>query len=195
MDQRDIKSPQVTMPRHQDENVNGTTSPSQRRGIMRGGRTEIGVAAATMLIPMILFSAVLMGLVYSHQMPNQKSSYSIEKKTAIPLGSAYYVNYSATTLVYIASLSSTVSTLLLSAAMVLFSYSLASKIAHQSDNGDVSLLPSPYQLELLIRMIDGRIMALWSYVLYFTGSRQRRTKVMPVLMQASLLMMALLLLV
>ena len=162
---------------------------------MRGAKTEIGLAAATMLVPMIVFSAVLMGLVYSHQMPDNNSSYSFENKTAIPLGSAYYVNYSATTLVYIASLSSTVATLLLSAAMVLFSYLLASKIAHQSDNAEVSLLPSPYQLELLIRMIDGRIMALWSYVLYFTGSRQRRIKIMPVLMQASILMMALLLLV
>jgi hypothetical protein len=121
---------------------------------------------------MITLSAVFRALVDSCQMPDNNSSYSFGNRTAIPLGSVYHVNYSATTIVYIASLSSTVATLLLSAAMLLFSYLLASKMAYHSDNAELALLPSPYQLELLIRMIDGRLMALWSYVLYFVGSKQ-----------------------
>ncbi|KAL8749095.1 MAG: hypothetical protein Q9199_007900 [Rusavskia elegans] len=79
--------------------------------------------------------------------------------------------------------------------MVLFSYLLASKFAKQSDNGEDSLLPSPYQLELLIRIIDGRLMALWSYLLYLFGPKQKRIRIMPVLWQASVLMIILVLLV
>ena len=182
-------------PRQDGGNASETASRLRRNGIMGGAKLEIGLASATILIPMIALSAVLMASVYSCQMPDNNSSYSFGNGTAIPLGSAYYVNYSATTLVYIASLSSTVATLLLSAAMVLFSYLLASKMAYQSDNAEVLLLPSPYQLELLIRMIDGRMMALWSYVLYFVGSKQNRIRIMPVLWHASALLMALVLLV
>ncbi|KAL8933183.1 MAG: hypothetical protein Q9216_006482 [Gyalolechia sp. 2 TL-2023] len=167
----------------------------KRNGIMNGAKLEIGLASAMMLIPMLALSAILMALVYSHQMPDNSSTYTIGNETAKSLGSAYYVDYSATTLVYIASLSSTIATLLLSAAMVLFSYFLASKFAKQSDNGEDSLLPSPYQLELVIRIIDGRLMALWSYILYFFGSKQNRIRIMPILWQASALMIALVLLV
>ncbi|KAI4230201.1 MAG: hypothetical protein LQ349_006286 [Xanthoria aureola] len=168
----------------------------RRKGIMNGANLEIGLASATLLIPMLALSAILITLVFSHQMPNNNSTYTITGDgTAESLGAAYYVDYSATTLVYIASLSSTVATLLLSAAMVLLSYFLASKFAKQSDNGEHHQLPSPYQLELLIRIIDGRLMALWSYLLYLFGSKQKRIRVMPVLLQASALMIALVILV
>lgn len=143
---------------------------------------------------MLGLSAILSVLVYSHHMPNNSSTYTIGNGTAKPLGSAYYVDYSATTLVYIASLSSTAATLLLSAAMVLSSYFFASSLAKQSDNGEDSLLPSPYQLELLIRMVDGRLTVLWSYMLYFFGSKQKRIKITPVLWKASAMMIVLILL-
>ena len=168
----------------------------RRKGIINGANMEIGLASATLLVPMLALSAILITLVFSHQMPNNNSTYTITGNgTAESLGAAYYVDYSATTLVYIASLTSTVATLLLSAAMVLFSYFLASKFAKQSDNGEHHRLPSPYQLELLIRIIDGRLMALWSYLLYLFGSKQKRIRVMPVLLQASALMIALVILV
>ncbi|KAL8675091.1 MAG: hypothetical protein Q9168_000462 [Polycauliona sp. 1 TL-2023] len=133
---------------------------SRRRGIIDGAKMEIGLATAMIVIPMLALGAILVGLVYSHQMPDHDSTYTIGNDTANSLGSAYYVDYSATTLVYIASLSSTVAPFLLPAAMLLSSYLLAGKVAHQSDNGEDSLLPSPYQLQLLIRMIEGRLTAL-----------------------------------
>lgn len=163
---------------------------------MNGVNLEIGLASATLLIPMLALSAILMALVFSHQMPKNSSTYAIlGNGTAESLGSAYYVDYSVTTLVYIALLSSTVATLLLSAAMVLFSCLLASRYAKQSDNGEDSVLESPYQLELLIHIVDGRLMALWSHLLYLFGSKQNRIRIMPVLWQASALMITLVLLV
>ncbi|KAL8998360.1 MAG: hypothetical protein Q9169_002573 [Polycauliona sp. 2 TL-2023] len=79
-------------------------------------------------------------------MPENDSTYQLGEGTANSLGSAYYVDYSATTLVYIASLSSTAAPFLLPAAMLLASYLLASKVAQQSDQAEDSMLASPYQL-------------------------------------------------
>ncbi len=161
---------------------------------MDGVMLDIGLASATIIIPMIGLSAILLALVFSNQMPNNNSTYKIGNGTATALGSAYYVDFSATTLVFIASLASTAATVLLSAAMLLASYLFASGLAKQSDNGEDSLLPSPYQLELMIRMIDGRLAVLWSYMLYLFGSKHKRISITPALRNASAMMGFLLLL-
>ncbi|KAL9594914.1 MAG: hypothetical protein Q9219_006769 [cf. Caloplaca sp. 3 TL-2023] len=163
-------------------------APMGRKGIMGGAKTDIALASATILIPTLGLSAILLALVYSHQMPNNSSTYTVGNETAKPLGSAYYVDYSATTLVYIASLSSTAATLLLSAVMLLSSYVFASSLSKRSDSGEDSLLPSPYQLELLIRMVEGRLTVLWSYVLYLFSSKKERIKITPTLWKASAVM-------
>ena len=143
---------------------------------------------------MLILSMVLLTLVYGHQMPNLNSTYSYNNQTDLPLGTAYYVNYSATTIVYIASLSSTLAMVLISAAMILFSFSLARSMVQTSDADDSSRLPSPFQLQLLIRMVDGRLMALWSYLLYVFGGKQRKVTIVPVLWQAVAMMLVLVLL-
>lgn len=162
--------------------------------IMGGWVLEIGLASAALILPMLLLTALLLAWVYGHQMPNHSSTYSYNNKTELPLGSAYFVDYSPTTLVYIASLSSTLATVLISAAMVLFSYSLARSMALESDANNASKLPSPFQLQLLIRMVDGRLSALGSYLLYVLGRKQRKVTVVPVLRQAVAMMLALVLL-
>ncbi|KAL9123749.1 MAG: hypothetical protein Q9217_006851 [Psora testacea] len=142
---------------------NTITEKKAWKGIMGGQKFEVWLASMLLILPMVTLTGVLIALVFAYQMPYNRSSYSINNATALPLGQAYYVHYSSTTLVYIASLSSTLSTLLISAAMLLYSFSLAHDVARNSDQATASKLPSPYQLELLIRMIEGRLMVLWSY--------------------------------
>ena len=161
------------------------------KGKMGGQVIEIGLASSTLIVPMLVLAALLIGLVYRHQMPDYDSSYSLDNQTALPLGSAYFVNYSSTTLVYIASLSSTLSTLLISAAMLLYSYVLADDLARDSDRNAVSNLPSPFQLDMLIKMIEGRLMVLRSYMHYVLGSRRQRINVTPSLQHASTALIAL----
>ena len=168
--------------------------PKASNGKMSGTLLEIGLASAALTMPMFILTVVLLALVFGHQMPNHSSTYSYNNETELSLGSAYYVDYSATTLVYIASLSSTLSTILISAAMILFSYSLARSIAQNSDGNDASELPSPFQLQLLVRMVDGRLAALWSYLLYVFGRKHRKVTIIPVLRQAVAMLSAFLLL-
>ena len=164
------------------------------KGIMGGWVLEIGLASAMLILPMLILTAVLLALVLGHQMPDHNSTYSYNNETELPLGSAYFIDYSATTLVYIASLSSTLATLLVSAAMILFSYSLARSMVLKSDANNASELPSPFQLQLLIRIVDGRLTALGSYLMYVLGRKQRKVTVVPVLWQAVAMMLALVLL-
>ena len=164
------------------------------KGIMGGWILEIGFASGVLTLPMFTLTAVLLALVYGHNMPYHSSTYSYNNETELPLGSAYFVDYPATTLVYVASLSSTLAPLLISAAMVLFSYSLARSIARESDANNTPNLPSPFQLQLLIKMVDARLTALGSYLLYRLGKKQRRVTVVPMLIEAVAMMLVLVLL-
>ena len=161
---------------------------NSRMGVQK---LEIGFASALLIVPMLTLAALLIGLVYRYRMPDHFSSYSLDNQTALPLGSAYYVNYSSTTLVYIASLSSTLSTLLIPAAMLLYSFVLANDLAKDSDRAAVSNLPSPFQLDMLIKMVDGQLLVLWSYIRYALGSKRRRIHIVPSLQHASIALLAL----
>lgn len=164
------------------------------KGIMGGWQLDIGLASVMLILPMLVLTVLLLALVVGHQMPNHSSTYSYNSETELALGSAYFVKYSATTLVYIASLSSTLATLLISAAMVLFSYPLARSMILESDANNAPKLPTPFQLQLLIRLVDGRLTALWSYLLYTFGKKQRQVTVVPMLLEAVAMMLALVLL-
>ena len=118
------------------------------RGIMGGWLLEIGFASVVLILPMLVLILLPLALVVGHQMPDHNSTYSHNNETELALGSANFVKFSATTLVYIASLSSTLATLLISAAMLLFSYSLARSMTIESDANNAPKLPSPFQLQL-----------------------------------------------
>ena len=163
-------------------------------GIMGGWVLEIGLASVVLILPMFMLIALLLALVFGHQMPFHSSTYSYNNETELPLGSAYFVNYPATTLVYIASLSSTLATPLISAAMILFSYSLARSMTLESDANNAPKLPSPFQLQLLIKMVDARLTALGSYLVYRFGKKPRQVTVVPMLFEAVAMMLALVLL-
>ncbi len=70
---------------------------------MAGQELEIGFASAMLIFLMATLAILLIGLAYGHRMPDDLSSYSVDNRIALPLGSAYLVNYSSTTLNYIAS--------------------------------------------------------------------------------------------
>ena len=135
----------------------------------------------------------LIALISMHHMPYHDSTYSENNSAELPLGSACHVIYSSTTLVYIASLSSTLAAILISAAVVLFGYSLARAMANDSDNDDSLRLPSPFQLQVLISIIDNRLTALWSYLLYICGRKQRKIGIAPMLRHAVIMLTALVL--
>ena len=173
-----------------------TNNAKRPRGTMRGQFLEVSLASCLLIMPMLGLSIALIGLVYTELMPDNRSTYSEGNRTDIPLGSsAYYISYSATRLAFIASASSTLATVLITPAMVLFSYLAAHYMAISSDAQHIRRLPSPYQLELLIRILDARFMAIWSFILYGLGLKKKRVRIIPELWRAASMMAILVLLV
>ncbi|KAG8530288.1 uncharacterized protein KY384_004790 [Bacidia gigantensis] len=193
LDQKDPKEHEVPAPTEQDEMLRDGSSNDEKaegpwRGVMTGHYVEVFLAAAIVIIPMLVLSIILISLVYTHLMPDQSSTYSMGNATEIPLGAAYYVNYSATRLVFVSSVSSTLATVLISAAMLLFSYPLAYYLARRSDADDSANLPSPYQLALLIKSLDAKWTGLWSTALYIFDKKGKKVPLVPDLRKAIAMM-------
>lgn len=148
-------------------------------GIMHGQNLDILLASALLTLPMLILGTALMSMVYMYQMPDQSSTYSIGNSTGIALGSAYYVDISSSRLANLSSIASIVSMLLMSAAMVLFSYPLSRRFTEDCDRHRESILPSPYQLTIMIKLVGGQPLALWSYIKYALGSKHKRINVVP----------------
>lgn len=161
---------------------------------MGGAYNEIWLSSSVLVLPMLALSITLLGLIFTRLMPDEQSSYSIDNSTAIELGNAYYVNFSATQLVFIASISSTLATVLIMPAMVLFSYVVAHHFARNSDLTRTANLPSSYQLGLIIKTLDARFSALFSFMSYAWGSKKNRIKVVPDLWKGIAMLFALVLL-
>ncbi|KAF2465375.1 uncharacterized protein BDR25DRAFT_346241 [Lindgomyces ingoldianus] len=157
--------------------------------------TKIILVSCIVALPMIVFSIVILVLTFGYRMGKITCPYP-ELCPAMNQTSSthYYVDYSATQLVFIASWSSTISLSLISMLMFLFSFTVAQHILRWSGGEDVkpSELPTPYQLSLLIKVLNGELLALWDVFLYKFPSwciparrrRGQRTSTAPIVYMA-----------
>lgn len=153
-----------------------TTSPSAAAkqtqenplaGEKRGRVLEIYVALGAIAIPLFIFSTSLIALVFirrvrNNQTPSSSLSFGIEEDEP----GVYYVRVSSTTLVLLASLSSSIAPTLVGFFMTLFSYFASQRMLKLSEDVQYQNLPTPYQLVLLIKILDGGISALWQWIKY-----------------------------
>lgn len=147
------------------------------RDVRMGGRIkEILLAFAVMTIPMLAFSGVLLGLVYSFRVTrNPFVSNNLAFDTEQDDSKAYFVEISATTLITVASWSSTVAPVLVGFAITLISYTVAKGILAASEAQNASQLPTPYQLSLLLRILSsGSASGLWHWLKYTVGWNGKR---------------------
>src|SRR3569833_281981 len=147
---------------------------------MAGKYTNILIAFAATTIPMVLLPAILLSLVLAYRLTQDatlpadlQTSTDVEQSTT----TAYYVNISSTTLVFIASLMSTLASTLVASLMVLYSYPMVSRIVKKSGNGGSAALPTPFQLSLFVQLCKGGLGSVWNWAKYGTGWKGRRAKV------------------
>jgi hypothetical protein len=149
--------------------------------------------ACLLLLGPLPLSAILMYLIYANLQPrNQGAGFP----DSIPVDGTnrslgdheYYVNYSATRLVFISSLSSTLALALVPVAMSLFGYMAAFTMQKASNTGKSSNLPSPYQFELAIRLLGGSFTDLYQYCKYIFRPRRKRLAVVPMLHHSALVL-------
>ncbi len=131
-------------------------------------RTEIVLACAVIAVPMLFLSAILLGLIlyYNVQQPLTVSDTLSFAQAAESDDTAFYVDFSATRLITVASWTSSVAPVLPTFFMSLLSYSTAQSIMRASADGRYSKLPTPYQLSLLLSILGAEIGSLWQYTRY-----------------------------
>jgi hypothetical protein len=119
--------------------------------------------------PLTVFTAFLIGIVFKYRLqPIESSSpsYLSDLNPQYNQSGIYYVEFSATKLVVLASVSSTVAPLLASFFMTLVSYPIAGRILSRSNGKQLAELPTPSQLGLLIVTLSGGPGPLWQWLKY-----------------------------
>ncbi|KAF2731951.1 hypothetical protein EJ04DRAFT_554397 [Polyplosphaeria fusca] len=149
-----------------DESARSDRRPFPLR-VWKSPVTKIVIVASMVVIPMVVFSIAILALIFTHQMEKVTCPY----EDLCPMlnqtdNNYYYVDYSATQLVFIASWSSSISLSLISMLMFLFSYLTARRILLKSHERDSSDLPTPFQLALLIKILNGELLALYDFFMY-----------------------------
>ncbi|EXJ53923.1 hypothetical protein A1O7_09259 [Cladophialophora yegresii CBS 114405] len=174
------------------------SASSSRRSMMRDYKKEIILTCLLLLLPLPL-SAVLMYLIYANLQPRSQDLGFPDSITADntdrPLSKQdYYVNYSATRLVFISSLSSTLALALVPVAMTLFAYMAAFTLQKASRARKMAHLPSPFQFELTIRLLGGSTTDLYRYLKYMFRRRPKRVAAVPMLNSSALALLLMLIL-
>ncbi|KAF2188654.1 hypothetical protein K469DRAFT_660398 [Zopfia rhizophila CBS 207.26] len=111
---------------------------------MRGRIREIILAFSVMAVPMLLFSALLLGLVYHYRITQNPSlSDNLRFEGQVQEAGAVLVRISSTTLITVASWSSTLAPFMVVFALTLASYPVARRILIASRENNTDDLPTP----------------------------------------------------
>jgi len=162
---------------------------------MRGRTGDILFAFSLMTIPMSIFSALLLGLIfYLRVTPNESSSSDLQLNLP-SYSNVIYVDISATALTTVASWSSTIAPILVGCAVTLISYPIAKQILRAGQTGKTERLPTPFQLSLMLKTItSGSPQALWNWWQYVWGWRgKKQSQGRPMRLMTSVLILALIL--
>lgn len=137
----------------------------------RGIRSAYSTALFSLFVvtvPLLLLSGVLLGLIFTHRIDSLSSGYgNLQYPAFVADADAYYVDFSATRLITVASWTSTVAPLGPGFLMTLISFPVAYTLRRKSENTEHAQLPTPYQLNILLDLSTARIGALWQWSKYF----------------------------
>ncbi|KAE8381753.1 hypothetical protein BDV26DRAFT_278565 [Aspergillus bertholletiae] len=89
-------------------------------------------------------------------------------------------------LLFLASWASSVATMLTGFMLSLASFPIARRFFQDVQSGRSNRLPTPYQLALTVKFLDGSALAaIWSWIMYLVSWRKRRAPMTPPLTTAS----------
>ncbi|CAI0653324.1 unnamed protein product [Colletotrichum noveboracense] len=117
--------------------------------------------AALASLLMLCFSAVLLGILIKNWIETVDST----SDDAVALG-YYIVDFAAARLIFVSSWSSSVAPWLASIMMGLYLFRTAKGLLKRSSTNEMSRLPTPYQLVLLIGLSTGSLAHLWNLAIF-----------------------------
>lgn len=137
----------------------------------RKSTKTILLSTCVVCIPLIIFSGVLLGLVFHYKVSEQPST-----GREIP-GGFYLVNFPAARLIFISSWSSSVAPKITGVATGLYFYHAVKGYIRSSsmvDGRRDAGLPTPYQVALAIGLSGGSLTQLWKYITYRNESHKAK---------------------
>lgn len=148
--------------------------PASPQRTVQGKYWTISLHAAALILPMLVLPTVLLGLVYHYKVASRDESLPGLAIPGQPVGDGtLFVDYSPTRLVFIASWSSSLASILAGSILALVSFSASQHLRP----ADPELLsnPTPYQLALILAILNGSgVGALLQWLRYLWGWRRSR---------------------
>jgi hypothetical protein len=97
-----------------------------------------------------------------------------------------YVNLNSSVILFVASWASSLAPMLSGFFMALASFPIARQLSNNIRNGRTDSLPTPYQLGLTLKFLDGSALgAMWSWMIYLVSWRKTRVPQTPLLVTTS----------
>lgn len=152
------------------------TAISQREERIEGKNREIVWSALLLTLPLLILTCVFFAFVFGYQVDIEDAPFERLKGngSALDDGSAYYVNLSATFLIFLASWMSSLAPMLTGVAITLAAYPVAGKLLEDTTSQNPEKLMTPFQFNLAVRLIDGSAWSgLWNVTRYRFGWGKR----------------------
>ncbi len=135
---------------------------------MTGRLRHITFVCVFLVLPLCGITTALLVVVYQNRLPH---SYFSGSEPC----SGLVVDYGASQLTSLSTWISTIATILAPAFMALLSYPIAKSMTQRNETEhSLKTLPSPYQTGLLIELLGGSLISLWSSLTYIISPRRAR---------------------
>ncbi|KAL1997565.1 hypothetical protein VTN02DRAFT_1490 [Thermoascus thermophilus] len=161
-----------------DQPVDSWKEDDQPAHIAHRGRIAWNWAVVT--IPIALLTAALLGLVFAFRVRHPPIPFEALRVAGIDDDEpgVFLVDLRSSVLLFLASWASSLAPLLSGFLMTLALFPVARGVRDRSTR-----LPTPYQLALLLRLVNGSLVGgLWSWTLYLVGWRGKRATQAPALL-------------
>jgi len=144
---------------------------------IRRGLFDIISIFAIAFFPPVALSAILLVLVFYNLVHHNETTYpDLSLPGETDENGVYYVRLNSTILVLLSSFSSTVAPILTGFFLSLVSYVVSLNFLRLSQSRDITKLPSPFQVGLLVSALGGgKLGSLWTWIKYKGWTKKRKT--------------------
>jgi hypothetical protein len=148
-----------------------------------------GIAWSWFLItvPISALTAVFLALVFHYRLQHGDPPFpNLRLPSAEDEKNVFYVNLSSSVILFSTSWTSSVAPMLSSFVLVLASFPIARRLSRDIQRGRADRLPTPYQLALILKFIDGSPLgAMWNWICYVLSWNKGGERQTPPLRAAS----------
>lgn len=162
-------------------------NPSSRPKGLTSHRTSIAWSWVVVTIPITALTIAFLVMVFQYRVfPNDSPFKNLQLPSTNDDKNVVYVDMNSSVILFVASWASSLAPMLSGFLMALASFPIARQLSNNIRNGRTDSLPTPYQLGLALKFLDGSALgAIWSWMVYLVSWRKTRQPQTPLLVTTS----------